>query len=150
MRLQWRRSSCPFRFRRAFLCINTFGNYAQCFCILFSLFRCSNLCAQDSHTKDTVTLQNLTVTAFAANAKWKNIPASVAVLNEKELQCLGNSSLVPALNTVPGVRMEERSPGSYRLSVRGSLLRSPFGIRNIKVYWNDIPFTDAGGRNLFF
>jgi len=42
--------------------------------------------------------------------------------------------------------MEERSPGSYRLSLRGSLLRSPFGVRNVKVYWNDIPFTDAGGN----
>ncbi|MBC8110923.1 MAG: TonB-dependent receptor, partial [Verrucomicrobia bacterium] len=32
-----------------------------------------------------------------------------------------------------------------RLSIRGSLIRSPFGIRNVKVYWNDIPLTDAGG-----
>ena len=36
---------------------------------------------------------------------------------------------------IPGVRMEERTPGSYRLSIRGSLLRSPFGIRNVKVYF---------------
>jgi iron complex outermembrane receptor protein len=42
--------------------------------------------------------------------------------------------------------MEERSPGSYRLSIRGSTLRSPFGVRNIKFYWNDIPFTDGGGN----
>ena len=42
--------------------------------------------------------------------------------------------------------MEERSPSSYRLSIRGSLLRSPFGVRNIKVYWNDIPLTDGGGN----
>ncbi len=55
-------------------------------------------------------------------------------------------TLVPALNTLPGVRMEERSPGSYRLSIRGSLLRSPFGIRNVKIYLNDFPLTDAGGN----
>jgi iron complex outermembrane receptor protein len=42
--------------------------------------------------------------------------------------------------------MEERSPGSYRLSVRGSLLRSPFGIRNVKVYVDQFPLTDAGGN----
>ncbi len=46
----------------------------------------------------------------------------------------------------PGVHMEERSPGSFRLNVRGSTLRSPFGVRNIKVYWNNIPFTDPGGN----
>src|SRR5690606_6295517 len=28
-------------------------------------------------------------------------------------------------------------------------LRSPFGVRNVKVYWNDIPVTDAGGNTYF-
>jgi len=45
--------------------------------------------------------------------------------------------------------MEERSPGSYRINIRGSSLRSPFGVRNVKVYWNDIPITDAGGNTYF-
>ncbi|MEQ9415588.1 MAG: TonB-dependent receptor plug domain-containing protein, partial [Cyclobacteriaceae bacterium] len=39
-----------------------------------------------------------------------------------------------------------RSPGSYRFSIRGSSLRSPFGVRNVKVYWNELPVTDAGGN----
>ncbi len=55
-------------------------------------------------------------------------------------------SPLSAVNTVPGVRMEERSPGSYRLSIRGSLLRSPFGVRNVKIYLGPFPFTDAGGN----
>ncbi|MBL7733185.1 MAG: TonB-dependent receptor plug domain-containing protein [Chitinophagaceae bacterium] len=59
------------------------------------------------------------------------------------------TSLVNGLNAVAGVRMEERSPGSYRLSIRGSSLRSPFGVRNIKVYWNGIPVTDPGGNTYF-
>jgi iron complex outermembrane receptor protein len=42
--------------------------------------------------------------------------------------------------------MEERSPGSYRLNIRGSSLRSPFGVRNVKTYYNDIPYTDPGGN----
>ncbi|MCH5683602.1 TonB-dependent receptor plug domain-containing protein [Niabella sp. W65] len=45
--------------------------------------------------------------------------------------------------------MEERSPGSYRINMRGSSLRSPFGVRNVKVYWNDIPLTDPGGNTYF-
>ncbi|MEL7162959.1 MAG: TonB-dependent receptor, partial [Bacteroidota bacterium] len=32
-----------------------------------------------------------------------------------------------------------------RISVRGSTLRAPFGVRNIKVYWNGIPLTEPGG-----
>ncbi|KAI9549707.1 putative TonB-dependent receptor YncD-like [Daphnia sinensis] len=42
--------------------------------------------------------------------------------------------------------MEERSPGSYRLSIRGSSLRSPFGVRNVKIYLDEFPLTDAGGN----
>ena len=95
---------------------------------------------------DTTTLESITVTAFGSNAKWKDAPAAVALINQRELQRFDNKTLVPVLNTVAGVRMEERSPGSYRLSIRGSLIRSPFGVRNIRVYWNDIPLTDAGGN----
>ncbi len=95
---------------------------------------------------DSSSMQNVIVTAFASQLKWKDVPASVAFLSKQNLQRYDGSSLVPAMNTVPGVRMEERSPGSYRLSVRGSLLRSPFGVRNVKVYWDDIPLTDAGGN----
>src|SRR5437763_17140724 len=55
-------------------------------------------------------------------------------------------SIVPATNSIPGARTEERSPGSYRISFRGSTLRSPFGVRNVKVYLDGIPFTDPGGN----
>ena len=75
-----------------------------------------------------------------------SVPASVAVITAAQLAVQPANSFVSVLNTTPGVRAEERSPGSYRLSIRGSLLRSPFGIRDIKVYYDDIPLTDAGGN----
>lgn len=74
------------------------------------------------------------------------VPASIAIIKQRDINRFANTSLVPVFNLIPGVRMEERSPGSYRLSIRGSLLRSPFGVRNIKVYWKDMPLTDAGGN----
>ena len=91
-------------------------------------------------------LQEVTVEAFNANIQWKAVPAAIAIIGSKEMNRYAPVSLVPVFNTIPGVRMEERSPASYRLSVRGSLLRSPFGVRNIKVYWNGIPLTDGGGN----
>lgn len=72
--------------------------------------------------------------------------ASVSILDSNQLKNQSNVALVGLINTVAGARMEERSPGSYRLSLRGSLLRSPFGIRNVKIYIDDFPFTDAGGN----
>lgn len=72
--------------------------------------------------------------------------SSESTVHAEELEKQPPYSLLPALNSVPGVRMEERSPGSYRLSLRGSLLRSPFGVRDVKIYLGDLPFTDAGGN----
>jgi iron complex outermembrane receptor protein len=91
-------------------------------------------------------LNEVVVSGYETGRRLLETPASVGLITPKDLQRFGNASLVPAFNTLPGVRMEERSPGSYRLSIRGSQLRSPFGVRNVKVYWNDIPFTDAGGN----
>ncbi len=91
-------------------------------------------------------LLSVTVRAFEKNTSLKNVPINVTVLGKADLERYSNASILPAVNTIPGVKMDERSPGSYRLSIRGNLLRSPFGVRNVKVYWNGIPFTDANGN----
>lgn len=92
------------------------------------------------------TAQNITVQALYSNVKRKDAPAAIAVLSNKQIKYFAEQSLVTAMNTLSGVRMEERSPGSYRLSIRGSALRSPFGVRNVKIYWNDLPLSDGGGN----
>ncbi|MBG9378659.1 TonB-dependent receptor [Panacibacter sp. DH6] len=122
---------------------------AMCSPLLFCLFFAAGAAAQDTAntaSTDTATLNAVTVKAFSAGLKWKDVPASVAILNKTQLAKFDGTSLVPIINSVTGVRMEERSPGSYRLSVRGSLLRSPFGVRNIKIYMDDLPLTDATGN----
>ncbi len=93
-----------------------------------------------------VNLSTVYVNGFQNNRPLLETPATIGIIKSGDLQRFANASIVPVVNTIPGVRMEERSPGSYRFSVRGSLVRSPFGIRNVKFYWNDIPFTDAGGN----
>lgn len=74
---------------------------------------------------------------------------SIHQLKGATLDRYNKTSFLPSLNTLPGVRMEERSPGSYRVNIRGSSLRSPFGVRNVKVYYNGLPLTDAGGNTYF-
>ena len=100
----------------------------------------------DSLCTETDSLQAVTIQAFNYKKQWKEVAVSVGIISNKQLQYIGTTNLIPSVNSIPGVRMEERSPGSYRLSIRGSLLRSPFGVRNIKVYWNGLPFTDGGGN----
>ena len=100
-----------------------------------------------SQTQDTVKLlQPVLIQAYAAGRPLTEIPASIAHIETENLNRFNNTNLLPAVNAIPGVRMEERSPGSYRFSIRGSLLRSPFGVRNVKAYWNGLPLTDGGGN----
>ena len=91
-------------------------------------------------------LNEVTIKAYLTQQPLLTVPAAVSKIDAAALQAQPGFSLVPAINTVPGVRMEERSPGSYRLSIRGSLLRSPFGVRNVKIYMDEFPLTDAGGN----
>jgi iron complex outermembrane receptor protein len=104
------------------------------------------LAAQTDATDSSVTLQEVTVKAFEQNRKLMQVPASIAIISKPQLNRFNNTHILPALNSNPGIRMEERSPGSYRLNIRGSTLRSPFGVRNVKTYYNDIPYTDPGGN----
>src|SRR5687768_6677819 len=104
-------------------------------------------CAQSfgqANTDSTRLLQEIVIEAYETDRQLSEVPASVGLLKEDALQRFNNTSILPASNVLPGVRMEERSPGSYRFSIRGSSLRSPFGVRNVKAYWNGLPFTDAG------
>lgn len=92
------------------------------------------------------TLQQVVVKAYEQNRQLKEVSAAINYIDQSQLSRYNTTSILPALNASPGVRMEERSPGSYRLNIRGSSMRSPFGVRNVKVYWNGIPFTDPGGN----
>lgn len=112
------------------------------FCLLF-FWRLST--AQETDTIQT-SLETVTIKAFEQRRQLKDVPAAVSFINRQGLERFGPGAIVHAVNTLPGVRMEERSPGSYRFNIRGSSLRSPFGVRNVKVYYNDIPFTDPGGN----
>lgn len=100
---------------------------------------------QTVDSTDTDTLEIVTVKAFEQGRKLKDLAAAISFINRNGLERFGTASVVQAINTVPGIKMEERSPGSYRINIRGSSLRSPFGVRNVKVYYNDLPFTNPGG-----
>jgi iron complex outermembrane receptor protein len=118
-------------------------------CILTALLLHQLIFAQQKPVADTsTTLNEVVVSAFEQN-RVINCGTIVKVLSGNNADRLNKTSLVNAFNALAGVRMEERSPGSYRINIRGSSLRSPFGVRNVKVYWNYIPVTDPGGNTYF-
>jgi iron complex outermembrane recepter protein len=104
---------------------------------------------EEEKPDSTKTMDEVTVRAFEQNRSLKSTITTVKIIAPNNGDRYNKVSLVNGFNTIAGVRMEERSPGSYRINIRGSSLRSPFGVRNVKVYWNDIPVTDPGGNTYF-
>lgn len=105
--------------------------------------------SQDEIKDTSRLLEEVTVRTFGQYRKLSEAGVPVRIIDIHNGDLYNKSSLVNSFNTIAGVRMEERSPGSYRINIRGSSLRSPFGVRNVKVYWNDIPVTDPGGNTYF-
>jgi iron complex outermembrane receptor protein len=97
-------------------------------------------------TLKTTELREVEVRVFEQKKTSFSSPDAISILDAKSLTRTNTTSFVSALNAQAGVRMEERSPGSYRMAIRGSSLRAPFGVRNVKVYWNQMPLTDAGNN----
>jgi iron complex outermembrane receptor protein len=112
-----------------------------------SVFFALNLQAQTRDTINKVALDSVVINAYGSNILMAT-PAAVNKINTRELQRYANTNIVQAVNATPGVRMEERSPGSYRLNIRGSSVRSPYGVRNVKIYYEGIPFTAPGGNSM--
>lgn len=93
----------------------------------------------------TTSLSEVIVTGFESEKPLVHQAGAISKVLENELYRFNENSILSAFNTKPGIRVEQRAPASYRISIRGSSLRSPFGVRNVKVYWNDIPFTSPDG-----
>jgi iron complex outermembrane receptor protein len=118
--------------------------------VSFLLLLFIKVSSQEETIQDSLaTLEEVTVKAFEQNRKRNETTTSVTFIEFNNGDRNTKTSLVNGFNTIAGVRMEERSPGSYRINIRGSSLRSPFGVRNVKVYWNEIPMTDPGGNTYF-
>ncbi|QNE38570.1 TonB-dependent receptor plug domain-containing protein [Hymenobacter sp. NBH84] len=113
--------------------------------LLLLLLLPATLHAQTTPSDTVRVLPEATVIGYGQNLPLRRTAAAVGVVNARVIGRFNEASLAEAVNTVPGVRLEERATASYRLNIRGSSLRSPYGVRNVKVYYNDIPFTDATG-----
>lgn len=114
-------------------------------CLLLTAFTSQAQTVQDTIKK----LDEVIITPYFGQQTLIRATGTVGLVSKSTIEKQPGNSFVAAANTVPGIRMEERSPGSYRLSIRGSLLRSPFGIRNVKIYYGDFPLTDASGNSYF-
>ncbi len=103
-----------------------------------------------SQDRDSIQLiSQVEIDSYKKPAALISSTKSVALVSKNLMNQNTPERMLEAVNQVPGARMEERSPGSYRISLRGSTLRSPFGVRNVKVYLDDFILSDASGNTYF-
>ena len=98
---------------------------------------------QSDSTSTPQELATAVVKAQIENVRWTKTPSQT--IKAKVLKRFAASDFTPGMNRIPGVRFEQRTPGSYRVSIRNTARRSPFGVRDVQVYWNGIPLTEPGG-----
>lgn len=114
---------------------------------ILPLFSAAFLLAQK---KDSATLiSEVRIDAYKKPTAFISSTKSVSVVSENLLNQNTPERMLESINQTAGARMEERSPGSYRISLRGSTLRSPFGVRNVKVYLDNFILSDASGNTYF-
>ncbi|HEY0977490.1 MAG TPA: TonB-dependent receptor [Flavobacteriales bacterium] len=90
-------------------------------------------------------LPALTITPWPARADRQALAAQTTP-DSLLLAGFERSSIRSTLLWIPGVQMDQRGHGgSTRLSIRGSLLRAPYGVRGVKVYWGPFTLTRADG-----
>lgn len=90
-------------------------------------------------------LETIVIEAYGLHKKLLDQPSSISYISPLVFGQFGHENFSEALNSVPGLRMETRSPQSFRLNIRGSSFQSPFGVRNVSIYFDGIPITDPGG-----
>jgi len=94
---------------------------------------------------DEANLNEVRVTGFSGNRTKKETAGGIGMITNKDINRGSGVSFQSALNSIPGVRMDQSTLSEARISIRGNGVRSPYGLRSIKVYLNDIPVTEADG-----
>lgn len=115
--------------------------------LLLPIFSASILFSQKRDS--AMLISEVKIDAYKKPASFISSTKSVSVVSDGLLSQNTPERMLESINQIPGTRMEERSPGSYRISLRGSTLRSPFGVRNVKVYLDDFILSDASGNTYF-
>lgn len=92
-------------------------------------------------------LGEIKIKAYSTDKTERETAGGITVLSGKKLSGGNGMSMQNALNSVPGVRMDQSTLSDSRISIRGNGVRSPWGIRDIKIYIDDIPLTEADGTS---
>lgn len=99
--------------------------------------------ADEDKAPEVIEIEEISVTATRTERKTQEVPASVTVINEEDLEKTRMFNLKEALAGIPGVLIDTKNQGyDSRLIIRGAGLKARYGVRDIMVLLNGVPITD--------
>ena len=114
--------------------------------LTISIDSLKNLAYKVGLEQKSYTLGEVLVLGRNPNSETSNTLGKVDVLGFNYIRRTNDMYLDRIINLVPGVKMETRSSTSQsHILIRGIGGKSRFGIRDLKVYYDGIPLTDADG-----
>lgn len=118
--------------------------------ILYPLafFVVSGAVAQNSEVSDTAYIPEVRIRATLIADSLQSVPASVGVLSKAELNANNGAIITPALNTVPGIYMQQGALNTNRITIRGIGARTQYGTDRVKAYIDGIPVSSAAGSTV--
>lgn len=88
-------------------------------------------------------LDTISVTATREERATKEVPASIAVIDEERIDDSRMFNITDALSGTPGVQINTKNGGyDARLIIRGAGLKARYGIREIMMLRDGVPLTD--------
>jgi iron complex outermembrane recepter protein len=93
-------------------------------------------------------LSEVNVTAYHNPEKLISVAGAVSVVGVDSLQ-YPSYNIVTALSFTPGLIIQEATPGTMKLTLRGIGSRYPYGTKKIKMFFDGIPLYSAEGETYF-
>ena len=100
--------------------------------------------------QDVINVDTLSVTATKIQKPTKEVSESIAVVDEKTIEDKNILNIQQAIENIPGVIAESSSNSpSPRLIIRGAGLKARYGVREIMVMKDGVPYTDPDSFTRF-
>lgn len=105
----------------------------------------SNAFAQNLAVADTAHIPEVVIKATLVTDSLQRIPAAIGVLRKADLTGNNGTIITSALNTLPGIYMQQGALNTNRITIRGIGARTQYGTDRVKAYIDGIPISSATG-----
>lgn len=103
---------------------------------------------RQSPTSSEILLPEVRIEAYNHTGTFRTLPGSLSVRTKTDISNTSYPSLLPLLNTIPGVHVHQGTFNTNRIVIRGIGARVPFTTGRIRAYFDEVPLTNGSGYSL--